>query len=358
MQHGSRDQQHGAGLVQRGQPDRRVQEQRRNAERRLEQHDGEQPAGPSPLIRAALPARPPPQGEDEQDGQDRQHPMVELHRNRIGDEFGEAAARPQIVRRHQRAAHQRKRVVDFPGVEAGDEGAERDRQRDRAVDGERQQAAAGRRAAGLHCRPARAGDQPDDPGVEDDCQRQVGSEPVVADRGPVDQAAGDHVPAERALQAAEDEQRGQRRDQPARQAAAQQQSDEAGQEHDADQAAEQPVQIFQPEDRLEAADGQVGEDLPVLRRLPVEVEQPLPGGVAHRRQPAEQGPPFGHRQTGFGQPGQPAEHDHGEDHPGHQQKPAADGRMDGSVGRRKHAGGGHAGGGWGTEGLRARPVAR
>ena len=302
-------------------------------------------AGPSPFVRrTALSARPPPQGEDEQDGQDRQNPMVELHRDRIGDEFGKAAAGSQIVRRQQRAAHQRKRVVDFPGVEPGDEGAEHDSQRDRTVGGDRQRAVAGRRAAGLRRGPVHPGDQPDDPGVEDHRQREMGGEPVVADRGPVDQAAGDHVPAERALQAAEHEQRGQRWDQPARQAAAQQQGDETGQEHDADQPAEQPVQIFQPEDRLEAANGQVGEDLPVLRRHPVEVEQPLPGLVAHRRQPAEQGPPLGHRQAGLGEPGQPAEHDHGEDHAGHQQEPSADGRMDGSVGRRKHAGGGSGNG--------------
>ena len=48
--------------------------------------------------------------------------------------------------------------------------------------------------------------QPDRVGIERDRQQQVGGQPVVADRGAVDEARGDHRPAQRALQAAQHEQ--------------------------------------------------------------------------------------------------------------------------------------------------------
>jgi hypothetical protein len=81
---------------------------------------------------------------------------------------------------------------------------------------------------------------------------------------------------------------------------------------------------FPEEDELELGEVHSGRavDLSVLGRLLVEVEGALPVRVAERRnRPADQFP-FGDRKAAFGQPGDAADHDHGEDQGRHEKQPA------------------------------------
>ena len=84
---------------------------------------------------------------------------------------------------------------------------------------------------------------------------QVRGEAEVAHARVVDQAALDHVPAERALQRAEREDARQLPRERAVDAPAHREPDEGQQEHRADGAPEQAVEVLPPEDALEA--GQV-----------------------------------------------------------------------------------------------------
>ena len=78
---------------------------------------------------------------------------------------------------------------------------------------------------------------------------EMGGEPVLADLDRAGEAAFDHVPAERALQAAEHEEAGERGASAARDAAAQQEIEERQGEDEADQPSPQAVEIFPEEDR-------------------------------------------------------------------------------------------------------------
>ena len=69
----------------------------------------------------------------------------------------------------------------------------------------------------------------------------MGDEAVLADLDPVGKPALDHVPAERALQKAEQQDAGERRREPPRQLPPHQEPDERHGKGDPDQPAQQPV---------------------------------------------------------------------------------------------------------------------
>jgi rhodanese-related sulfurtransferase len=90
--------------------------------------------------------------------------------------------------------------------------------------------------------------RPDQQAEDEERQEQVDGEADVADLRPVDQARGDHPPADRALQPAEHEQAGEPPAIAARDRPLPGEPEQRKGEGEADEAAEQPVDIF-PEDR-------------------------------------------------------------------------------------------------------------
>src|SRR5919204_3750773 len=111
----------------------------------------------------------------------------------------------------------------------------------------------------------------------------MGGEPVLADIGAVDEPALHHVPAERALQAAEHEQPEQSRQEVAGDVARDQEDDERREESDADEAAEKAVRPFPPEDGLELLEAHAAFELGIFGDLLIGVESLLPVGLAERR---------------------------------------------------------------------------
>ena len=90
----------------------------------------------------------------------------------------------------------------------------------------------------------------------------------------------DHVPAERALRAAEQQQGDQPPAVAVRDRALPREPGQRQREGEADQPAEQPVHPFPEEDELEVGEVHAGRavDLPIFRRLLVEIEGALPVG--------------------------------------------------------------------------------
>ena len=97
-------------------------------------------------------------------------------------------------------------------------------------------------------------------------EQQMGRQPVVADRGAVDQARRDHRPAYRPLQAAQHQQGDQPRLQSGRQGAAQPEPGERQRDGQADQTAPQAMQVLQPEDLFEFGDVEATIHQTALRR--------------------------------------------------------------------------------------------
>ena len=176
-------------------------------------------------------------------------------------------------------------------------------------------------------------DQPDRVGVECHGEQEMGGEPVVADRGTIDQARCHHRPAQGALQAAQHQQGQQPRLQVGRELAPHPEPGERQREDDADQPAPQAVAVLQPEDLPEFHDVETTIDQSSLRRGKILLQFGAPRRVGERRQPAGHRPPFDHRQARFGQSRERADHDHEEDHCGNDDQPVAHGGRSGFHGR-------------------------
>ncbi len=156
-------------------------------------------------------------------------------------------------------------------------------------------------------------------------QQQMGGKAVVADRGAVDQARGDHGPAQRALEPAQHEHDHQARLEFGREPAAQPEPGERQGEGEADQPAPQPMEEFEPEDLLELGDVEAAVDHPSLRGGRVFLQFGPPGLFRQRRQPPGDRLPFDHGQARLGQPRERAQHDHRKNHHGNDDQPVAHG---------------------------------
>jgi hypothetical protein len=82
------------------------------------------------------------------------------------------------------------------------------------------------------------------------------------------------------------------------------------------------VHPFPEEDELEAGNCHSSRacDLLILRRLLIEIESVLPVGLRERRDRSAERFPFGDREATFGEPRDPADHDHGENEGGDEQE--------------------------------------
>jgi len=109
--------------------------------------------------------------------------------------------------------------------------------------------------------------------------REMGDETVLADLDPVGEAAGHHVPAERTLRGAEQQNAGERRHQWARQPPAHHEINKGQGIGKADQPPPQTVEIFPQVDGFERVEAHAVIEQPVLRDVPVFFEFGGPGGV-------------------------------------------------------------------------------
>ena len=125
----------------------------------------------------------------------------------------------------------------------------------------------------------------------------------------VDEPALHHVPAERTLCAAEDEDRKQRPGITGRNAATDEKPQIRQQEGKTDCAPEQPMRVLPPEDALERVEAHVRVDLPVFGRGAILGENVSPVGIGQRRQRADDRLPFGDRQAGVREARHAPEHD-------------------------------------------------
>ena len=326
-------QQNRAGLMRGAERDRHDEQQGRDAERELQQSGSEQH-----MQREAGRARQrrplPPSQSSTHAGRrrHRQQAMVELHRGDILEPVQHERLQLRIAGRHETAVHQRKRVVDQPGMQPGDKPARDDRQRDETDN--RLGGAAPAKAAKLRPPPLRGGFSPPCANIpsaihrvsaiDRQRQREMRDEAVLADRDAVGEAALDHVPAERALREAEQKNPGKRQYQPARHLPPDQETDQRQRIDETDQPPPQPMHVLPQKDRFELAEAHPGIEQLVLRDLLVFLEFGRPGGLRQRRHDAGDRLPFGDRQPGQGQPRDAADHDHQENHRAAEQQPIGD----------------------------------
>ena len=148
-------------------------------------------------------------------------------------------------------------------------------------------------------------------------------QPVLRHRGQFRQAGRHHPPTEKALEAAEHEQPGKRRREVPVEAALEQEHHERNGESEADDASEEAMRPFPPEDRLEVLDPHPGV-LHALRDLLVGLEFGLPVGIAERRDGAGDRLPRSDGQPGFGQPRRATDHHHDQHQERHTIEPDAD----------------------------------
>ena len=283
-----------------------------------EPHPGQQVVGPALARRRAADA--PPKRQDRGQHEDREPAVDELDRRRVAGEVRGPGRDRERLGRDQAAAHQGEGRVDVTGIEPGREGAPDRSQRDAGDDQAEMRAVRPARRALVR----QAERQPEEKAVDREREHEMRGEPVMAHVGPVDQPALHHVPAERALRGAEQKGDAECETEPAADPSAQRKPDRRDGEDQPDEAAPEPVQIFQPEDRAEVLDRHPEIDPPELRRLAVEGERGLPPGGVERRQPAGHRPPGRHREPGAGEPGEPAQHHHREDHRAAEIEPESD----------------------------------
>ena len=108
---------------------------------------------------------------------------------------------------------------------------------------------------------------------------EMGGKPVLADVDAIDQPALHHVPAERTLQAAENEQAKKPGQERARDIADGPEDGEWDEEDDADEAAEKAMGPLPPEDCFELTEAHALVELAILGNLLIGGERLLPVGL-------------------------------------------------------------------------------
>ena len=166
----------------------------------------------------------------------------------------------------------------------------------------------------------------------------MGGESILADPRIVHQAAFDHIPAERALQSTEQKYHRQLGRPCLIDFLAKQEIHKRQQEHQPDQASEQAMQVFPPENRLELGQAHPLVDLLIFRRLLIFMKYLFPLRLIERGQGADDGLPFDDGQAGVGQAGNTAYHNHGEHQGAAQQQPGRHLLASGMVGCRLRCG--------------------
>ena len=327
---------HGEDLMREPRPERHLQEQGDDAETHLRQRqrgDTHRPprgaAGRDPdgLDRV---------GDGCQHHEVGEETVIELHQSEVVDEVLDEGhlVEQHPGRRHEAAVHVGPGVVEEARLRAGDEPAEPDLNQHQ----HRQQAGEEpHRFRGGGKRPgAGAGGEPDQAGEDQARGGEVERELERRHRRHAGlEARGDHDPADRTLEPAEQAQPEQAEQQAAPEHAADPEPREGQEEQEADDPPEQAVAPFPPVQRLEAVEADALVEDAVLRRVAVLVELHRPVGGAERRDHAGYRPPLGDREARAGEPGRAADGDHRHHEHGEQVEPRAHRAVAGAVGGRR-----------------------
>ena len=156
--------------------------------------------------------------------------------------------------------------------------------------------------------------EPDPEHRREDREREaeVRGQPELRHPRVVDEPALHHVPAHRALQAAQHEDAEELPRMAGRNVAPRDEPQQRDEKHDADQAPEQAMEVLPPEDALEPGERHPLVHLPVLGRQLVLLERLLPLGLGQRRQRADDRLPLDDRQARMREPRDAADDDHRE----------------------------------------------
>ena len=160
------------------------------------------------------------------------------------------------------------------------------------------------------------------------CQRQMGCEPQMADLDIVGQAGLDHPPANKALQSAQRQQAQQPGVITLRNCPPEPEPGQRQGKGQTDHPAEQAVKPFPEEYDLEPGQRHSGwpVDLGILRDPLIGPKRRLPLRFGQRRNCTGNRLPLGDRQARFSQPGDPADHHHQRDDGGDGEQPAGQGK--------------------------------
>ncbi len=169
-------------------------------------------------------------------------------------------------------------------------------------------------------------------------------QPELRDPRIVDEPALHHEPADHALQPAQHEDEHEPRRVTRRNAPLRDEPEQRHEEHDADEAPEQAMEVLPPEDALELVQGHALVHLLVLGRLLVTHERLLPLGFVERRQRAHDRLPLGDRQPRMREARHAPDHHHREHEHAAREEPRRDlpararfvGRRGVHGGRRQH----------------------
>ena len=159
-------------------------------------------------------------------------------------------------------------------------------------------------------------------------------EAVLRHLGALAQARAHHPPADDRLEREQARRDGDLAPERALELAAHPEPERRQDERRADDARQQAMSPFPPEDGLEAFDRHVGVEPGELRDLPVAIEFRLPVGGAERRNDPGHRLPLGDRKAQFGQAGRPADDNHGEDERRHDEEPGPHARAGADAQRR------------------------
>ncbi|MCZ7565359.1 MAG: hypothetical protein M5U08_17560 [Burkholderiales bacterium] len=253
--------------------------------------------------------------------------MVELDRGHVVEEVLPPGFDHEDLGRHHVPVHEGEGVVGLPGADSRHEAAADDHVRDQAGDPPPEPGGPARTRPGRRPRGEEAHRDPQERGEDQEGDREMRGQPEVRHARIVDEPAHHHVPAHRALQAAEHEHAEELPGERPADPAANPEPDERDQEHDADQPAEQSVEVLPPEDAFELRQAHAPVDLKVLGRLPVFLEGRDPIGIGQRRQGAHDRLPLDDRQTGVGEPGDAPHDDHREHERGANEQPGCHGAL-------------------------------
>src|SRR3954451_5252842 len=142
-------------------------------------------------------------------------------------------------------------------------------------------------------------------------QSYMRSQSVLADMGIIDQTAFHHIPPHRSLQAAKQENSGKLKAQRAVDRLSRKEINKGNKKGNPDDAAQQAVEIFPPENSLELTKAHTQVHLFILRCLVIFFEKLVPILVAKRRNGPDNRLPFNNRKTRVREPRYSSDNDHG-----------------------------------------------
>ena len=258
--------------------DRYGQKQRPYAERHLQHREQRQRECASQnRRRGALQRKPQELAERRGDDRVTQHAVVELDGQRILKQVQIPGRGLPEAGRHEGAIDERPGVVAHAGIEARNQRPRQHLHEDEGQHGARHPHGTSP-AQGRGCSPghAKAEQEPERRAENDKSKAEMRGEPILAHIGAKVEAALHHVPAERALKTAKNEQADETRQKRRRDVARRPEHDKGHQEGNTDQPPKEPMRPFPPINGLEFFEAHAALELAIFRNGLVGREGLLP----------------------------------------------------------------------------------